>query len=58
MFVKKSNVDLNLDDSEEDSEENSDFQSDKLEKEVQQLGVQSVATNYLNTKRTFLHYSQ
>ena len=30
--VKKSNIDLNFDDSEEDSEENSDFESDKLGK--------------------------
>ena len=51
--VKKSNIDLNFDDSEGDSEENSDFDSDRLEKEVQQIAVQNIATNYLNKKRDF-----
>ena len=51
--VKKSNIDLNFDDSEEDSEENSDFESDRLGNEVQQIAVQNVATNYLNKKRDF-----
>ena len=55
---KKSNIDLNFDDSEEDSEENSDFESDNLGKEVQQIAVQSVATNYLHKKRTLLHCHQ
>ena len=56
--VKKSNRDLNFDDSQEDSEENSDFESDKLRKVVQQIAVQNVATNYLNKKGTLLHYHQ
>ena len=56
--VKKSNIDLNFDDSEEDSEENSDFESDRLGNEVQQIAVQNVATNYLNKKGTFLHCHQ
>ena len=51
--VKKSNIDLNFDDSEGDSEENSDFDSDRLGKEVQQIAVQNIATNYLNKKRDF-----
>ena len=56
--VKKSNIDLNFDDSEGDSEENSDFDSDRLGKEVQQIAVQNIATNYLNKKGTFLHCHQ
>ena len=48
--VKKSNIDLNFDDSEGDSEENSDFDSDRLGKEVQQIAVQNIATNYLKKK--------
>ena len=50
--VKKSNRDLNFDDSQEDSE------SDKSGKEVQQIAVQNEATNYLNKKGTLLHYHQ
>ena len=46
-------MDLNFDDSEGDSEENSDFDSDRLGKEVQQIAVQNIATNYLNKKRDF-----
>ena len=56
--VKKSNIDLNFDDSEGDSEENSDFDSDRLGKEVQQIAVQNIATNYSNKKGTFLHCHQ
>ena len=51
--VRKSNIDLNFDDSVGDSEENSDFDSDRLGKEVQQIAVQNIATNYLNKKRDF-----
>ena len=56
--VKKSNIDLNFDDSKGDSEENSDIDSDRLGKEVQQIAVQNIATNYLNKKGTFLHCHQ
>ena len=57
--VKKSNTyRLKFDDSEGDSEENSDFDSDRLGKEVQQIAVQNIATNYLNKKGTFLHWHQ
>ena len=56
--VKKSNIDLNFDESEGDREENCDFDSDRLGKEVQQIAVQNIATNYLNKKGTFLHCHQ